>query len=69
MSLSSFKKAFEHKLLYGWGLLCEKVSVVPVRANNKNYKFLRLDGNHGKKGPPPYRTDPIFRLYPLAKFA
>jgi hypothetical protein len=53
-SLSQFKKAFENKLLYGWGLLCEKVSVVSVRANNKNYKFLRLDGNHGKKGPPPF---------------
>ena len=54
LTLARFKKAFEHKLLYGWGLLCEKVSIVPVRANNKNYKFLRLDGNHGKKGPPPY---------------
>jgi hypothetical protein len=53
LSLSAFKKAFEGRLLYGWGLLCEKVSIVPVRANNKNYKFLRLDGNHGKKGPPP----------------
>ena len=54
MTLAKFKKAFENKLLYGWGLLCEKVSIVLVRANNKNYKFLRLDGNHGKKGPPPY---------------
>ena len=45
---------FENKLLDGWGFLCEKVSIVHVKTNNKRYRFLRLDGNSGKKGPPPY---------------
>lgn len=54
MALAKFKRVFENKLLDGWGFLCEKVSIVPVKANNKRYRFLRLDGNSGKKGPPPF---------------
>jgi hypothetical protein len=54
MALAKFKRTFENKLLDGWGFLCEKVSIVPVKANNKRYRFLRLDGNIGKKGPPPF---------------
>ena len=48
-SLSNFKEAFEDKLLYGWGFHCEKVKIMHVNANNKKYKFLRLDGNNGDK--------------------
>ena len=54
MALAKFKRVFENKLLDGWGFLCEKVAIVPVKANNKSYRFLRLDGNSGKKGPPPF---------------
>jgi len=54
MALAKFKRAFENKLLDGWGLFCEKVSIVRVKANNKTYCFLKLDGNNGKKGPSPY---------------
>jgi hypothetical protein len=35
--------------LYGKGFHCEKVSIIHVDANNKKYKFLRLDGNNGDK--------------------
>ena len=54
MALAKFKRVFENKLLDGWGFLCDKVSIVPVKANNKRYRFLRLDGNSGNKGPPPF---------------
>ena len=54
MALVKFKRAFENKLLDGWGFLCEKVAIVRVKANNKTYRFLKLDGNSGKKGPPPF---------------
>lgn len=54
MALAKFKRVFENKLDNGFGFFCEKVSIVPVKANNKSYRFLKLDGNNGKKGPPPY---------------
>ena len=54
MSLEKFKKSFENRLLEGWGFFCEKVSILPVKANKKNYRFLRLDGNSGKQAPPPF---------------
>ena len=54
MSLQKFKKNFEGKLLFGWGFLCEKVSIVRVKANDKIYRFLRLSGNNGKMQPAPF---------------
>jgi len=52
--MERFKKTFENRLLEGWGLFCTKVSIVRVIANHGTYKFLRLDGNNGKKGAPPF---------------
>jgi len=39
MSLQKFKKVFEGKLLFGWGFLCEKVSIIPVHSNHEKYHF------------------------------
>lgn len=50
MSLGKFKSVFEGKLLFGWGFLCEKVSILIVHSNH-TYKFLRLCGNNGKRQP------------------
>ena len=53
MSLEKFKSVFEGKLLFGWGFLCEKVSILIVHSNH-TYKFLRLCGNNGKRQPAPF---------------
>ncbi len=47
MSLEKYKRVFEGKLLYGWGILCEKVSIIVVHANKNKYNFLCLKGNNG----------------------
>jgi hypothetical protein len=49
MELAKFKRVFENKILQGWGLLCEKVSIVSVKAKSKSYRFLRLDGINGSR--------------------
>ena len=59
MSLKQFQRAFEKKLLFGFGFACEKVTIIRVKANGKQYRFLRLDGNNGD-----VPQIPPFNLYP-----
>jgi len=54
MSLEKFKRVFEGRLLFGWGFLCEKVSILIVYDNHNKYQFLRLCGNNGKRKPAPF---------------
>lgn len=42
------EKAFEGKLMYGFGLAVDKASTLSVHHSGKSYKFLRLDGDTGE---------------------
>ena len=39
MSLQKYKKAFEGKLLFEKGYLCDTVSIINVNSNKKKYNF------------------------------